>query len=64
MATWSFTVLLTALVIWLLPVLIVASSSRVTGKEKLAWILAILFISWIAFIIYLLIAPIKQEQTT
>lgn len=49
-------------VIWLLPILIIASSDRTTGGEKLAWILAIVFLSWFAWIFYFLLAPIKERS--
>ena len=48
--------------IWLLPILIIASSDRTTGGEKLAWILAIVFLSWFAWIFYALLAPIKEPS--
>jgi O-antigen ligase len=48
------------LFVWLLPMLIIACSDRTTGGEKLAWILAIVFLSWFAWIFYFLLAPIKQ----
>ena len=48
-------------IIWLLPLWIIASSSKTTGGEKIAWILAVIFISWFAFIFYLLLAPIKRK---
>ena len=47
--------------IWLLPILIIAGSDRTTGGEKLAWILAIIFLSWFAWIFYALVAPIKPR---
>ena len=47
--------------IWLLPILIIAGSDRTTGGEKLAWILAIIFLSWFAWIFYALLAPIKPQ---
>ena len=47
--------------IWLLPILIIAVSDQTTGGEKLAWILAIIFLSWFAWIFYFLLAPIKQK---
>jgi hypothetical protein len=47
--------------IWLLPFIIIISSGKTTGSEKLAWILAVIFISWFAFIFYLLLAPIKRK---
>jgi len=46
---------------WLLPILSIASSRKTTGSEKFAWILAVIFISWFAWIFYLLLAPIKKR---
>jgi hypothetical protein len=48
--------------IWLLPILIIAASDETTGGEKLAWILAIIFLSWFAWIFYFLLAPIKERH--
>jgi len=48
--------------IWLLPILIIISSGKTTGGEKLAWILAVLFISWFAWIFYMLLAPLKRRN--
>ena len=48
--------------VWLLPLLAILFSSKTRGGEKLAWILAVLFISWFAWIFYLLIAPIKKRS--
>lgn len=48
--------------IWLLPILIIAGSDKTTGGEKLAWILAIIFLSWFAWIFYFLLAPIKPRR--
>jgi len=47
--------------VWLLPILIIASSDETTGGEKLAWILAIIFLSWFAWIFYFLLAPLKEK---
>lgn len=47
--------------VWLLPILIIACSDKTTGGEKLAWILAIIFLSWFAWIFYFLLAPIKEK---
>jgi hypothetical protein len=47
---------------WLLPIIVIASSRKTTGGEKLAWILAVVFISWFAWVFYLLLAPIKKKQ--
>ena len=48
--------------LWLLPILIIVSSSKTTGSEKFAWVLAVIFISWFAWIFYLLLAPIKNKN--
>lgn len=48
--------------IWLLPILIILCSDVTTGGEKLAWILAIIFLSWFAWIFYFLLAPLKPKR--
>ena len=47
--------------IWMLPLLLIISSRKTTGGEKLAWVLAVIFISWFAWIFYFLLAPIKKK---
>ena len=47
--------------LWLLPILIIANSDKTTGGEKFAWILAIIFLSWFAWIFYFLLAPVKPR---
>ena len=46
---------------WLLPIIIVLKSSKTSGGEKLAWVLLIVFVSWLAWIFYRLLAPIKKS---
>ncbi len=48
--------------VWLIPLISILFSGKTTGSEKLAWILAVLFISWFAWIFYLLLAPIKKKN--
>ena len=48
-------------VIWLIPMVLIAVSDKTDGREKLAWILACIFITWFAWIFYLLLAPIKPR---
>ncbi|MFT5023363.1 MAG: hypothetical protein ACI9O3_000960 [Colwellia sp.] len=48
--------------IWLLPIILVAKSNRTQGDEKLAWVLLIIFVSWLAWIFYLLLAPLKKKS--
>ena len=47
--------------LWLLPILIIANSDKTTGGEKAAWILAIVFLSWFAWIFYFFLAPLKPR---
>ena len=58
---WFFTLIL-FLVIWIAPIILVAKSNRTCGGEKIAWILLILFVSWLAWIFYLLLAPLKLNS--
>ena len=53
---------LVCFVFWLLPIVLIAVSDRTDGKEKLAWILAVIFISWFAWIFYLLLAPLNKDR--
>ena len=50
------------LFIWLLPFLIIATSDKTTGAEKLAWLLAMIFLSWFAWVFYWLLAPLKRKN--
>ena len=64
MNTSDFSILIVLAIIgffWLLPILIIISSRKTTGGEKIAWLLAVLFISWFAWIFYMLLAPIKKR---
>ncbi|ARV72722.1 hypothetical protein A8140_08300 [Vibrio campbellii CAIM 519 = NBRC 15631 = ATCC 25920] len=48
-------------IVWLTPSVLVLKSNKTTGREKLAWVLTILFVSWFAWVIYMVIAPIKPK---
>lgn len=48
--------------IWLLPIILILTSEKTTGPEKLFWLLAVLFVSWFAWIIYMLLAPISARE--
>ncbi|MET0102900.1 MAG: hypothetical protein ABW078_14295 [Sedimenticola sp.] len=50
------------LLIWLLPIILILKSNKTSGGEKLIWLLAVLFISWFAWIFYLLLAPIGSRE--
>jgi hypothetical protein len=48
--------------VWFLPILLILGSDETRGGEKAAWILAIIFLSWFAWIFYFLLAPIKPRS--
>ena len=58
------TILGTVLVIaiWVLPIWIIATSDKTTGFEKIAWLLAMVCLSWFAWIFYVFLAPIKPRH--
>lgn len=47
--------------VWILPLLVIMSSRKTTKSEKIAWLIAVIFISWFAWILYLLLAPLKKK---
>ena len=49
-------------IIWLLPIVLIIGSDRTDGKEKFAWILEVIFITWFAWVFYLLLAPLKKRE--
>ena len=44
--------------IWLLPIVIIAASDKTSTSEKILWILAIVLLSWFAWILYFFFAPV------
>ncbi len=50
------------LIIWFLPIILILKSNKTSGAEKLFWLLAVLFVSWFAWIFYMLLAPIGTKQ--
>lgn len=55
-------ILFVVALLWFLPLIIIISDNKTSGSEKLAWVLAVIFISWFAWIFYLLLAPLKQRS--
>lgn len=49
-------------ILWLAPIVVIVNSPKTTGNEKIAWVLAVIFISWFAWIFYFLLAPIKKKD--
>lgn len=49
--------------VWLFPILIIIGSNKTMLSEKVAWVLAIIFMSWFAWVFYLLLAPLKPKKS-
>jgi hypothetical protein len=49
-------------IVWLIPLIVILLSSRSSGGEKVAWLLAVIFISWFAWIFYYLLAPLTNNR--
>lgn len=49
-------------IVWIIPIILIGVSERSSGGEKAAWILAMIFVSWFAWIFYLLLAPLKSRR--
>ncbi|MFT6267978.1 MAG: hypothetical protein ACJAVV_000783 [Alphaproteobacteria bacterium] len=49
-------------IIWLIPLVIILLSSSTSGGEKIAWLLAVIFVSWFAWIFYMLLAPLNDKR--
>lgn len=54
-------VTLGGVLLWLLPIVLIAVSDRVGTAEKILWILAIIFLSWFAWIFYFFFAPVFDK---
>ncbi len=50
-----------SLLLWLLPIVLIAVSDKVGPAEKILWILAIIFLSWFAWILYFFFAPVFDK---
>lgn len=48
--------------LWIIPIILISVSNRTSGGEKAAWVLAMIFVSWFAWVFYLLLAPLKSNR--
>ncbi len=55
--------ILITLFLWLLPIVLIIGSDKTNGAEKLFWLLAVVFVSWFAWILYALLAPLGGEKS-
>jgi hypothetical protein len=47
--------------LWVVPIILIAVSDKVGTAEKILWILAIIFLSWFACIFYFFFAPVFDK---
>jgi len=59
----GFVFILAIALLWFLPLIIIITDNKTSGNEKFAWLLAVIFISWFAWIFYLLLAPLKPGNS-
>ena len=48
--------------IWLTPLVLIGRSDKVVSKEKAAWLVATIFISWFSWVLFMLLAPIEDKE--
>ena len=58
----SFFCGLVIFLLMIIPVIAISISDRTNGGEKFSWILAVIFVSWFAWVFYLLLAPLKSGR--
>lgn len=50
-------------IIWLIALVAIIRSPKTSGAEKVAWVFVTLFLSWIGFILYLVLAPLSGKKS-
>lgn len=53
---------LSVCLVWFIPLIMLIKSDRTSGGTKFLWILVFLFVSWFAWLAYILLVP-KQQPT-
>jgi hypothetical protein len=61
MSSLQLGMLVAILLVWLLTIIDIARSSRVDKDEKLIWIFACIALSWVCWILFYALAPLKKR---
>lgn len=61
MSSIQLGIIVAILLVWLLPIIDIARSSKVDKDEKLIWIFACLALSWFCWILFYALAPLKKR---
>ena len=48
-------------IIWWLPIILILTSSKTSGVEKLIWLALMFFFSWFSWILYMFLAPVGEK---
>ncbi|MGB3726320.1 MAG: hypothetical protein WA981_11180 [Glaciecola sp.] len=48
-------------IVWIIPFIVIGTSSKTRGGEKLAWLILMLFF-WFAWVFYLFLAPLQDGK--
>ena len=48
-------------IIWWLPIILILTSSKTSGVEKLIWLALMFFFSWFSWILYMILAPVGEK---
>ena len=48
-------------IIWWLPIILILTSDKTSGVEKLIWLALMFFFSWFSWILYMILAPLGEK---
>lgn len=48
--------------LWLLPIVLIARDQQMQRKEKIIWIFCVVFVSWIAWVLCMFVAPVMEPN--
>lgn len=49
-------------VLWGIPLGFIVSDPVISRKERIIWVFAVVFVSWFAWLLYFLVAPILPRE--
>ncbi len=55
-------VIIVITVVWGIPLGFIISDPIISTKERIIWIFAVIFVSWFAWLLYFLVAPVLPRE--
>lgn len=49
-------------IIWGIPLAFIVGDPRISKKERIIWIFAVVFVSWFAWLLYFFVAPVLPRE--